>query len=53
MKDFGAVDPVAERDVVEEDVAADGGHRVRARQIGGLRRGVEDIAQPRTDSRAW
>src|SRR5262245_6730235 len=47
MQDFRNVDPVAEGDVLEPDIAADRRQRGARRIERRLRRGVEDVAEPR------
>ena len=53
VQDFLSVNAIAERDMVELDVATDRGQPRACRHVGRLGRGVEDVAQPRTDRRAW
>ena len=47
VQHFRPVDAVAERDVLEHDVAADGRQRGARRIEGRLGRRVEDVAEPR------
>ena len=45
MQDFRPVDTIAERDVLEGDVAADGGQRHPAGVVDRLGRGIKDVAE--------
>src|SRR5580693_7723933 len=46
VQHFRPIDAVAEGDMLERDVAADGGERGAARAVDRLGRGIEDIAKP-------
>src|SRR5262249_33091847 len=47
VQDLGAVEPIAEGDLIEHDVAADRRKRRPRRVVGRLGRGVEDVAEAR------
>src|SRR5262250_540820 len=47
MQDLRTVEAIAKRDVLEHNIAANGGQRSAGRIVSRLRCGIEDVAEPR------